>query len=128
MPKRYLCSAVGSFDAGEGRDPLQLLGFKIQFTQTQVDPAGEQVPFCTLDRGWGISEGSAQEGFRRGGLIATWLLGPILPTNPEFMRWFCEKITGSPVALAFEDEARAAYDMRRAELTHPLPKGKSINP
>ena len=113
---------------GEGRAALQLLGFKIQFTQMRVDPEGAQVPFCTLERGWGIAEGSVQEGFRRGGLIATWLLGPIMPSNPEFTRWFCEKIAGSPVVLAFEDEARAAYDIRRAELTHPLPKGKTINP
>ncbi len=56
------------------------------------------------------------------------MLGPILPTNPSFARWFCERIAGAPVVLAFEDEARAAYDVRRADLTHPLPKGKSINP
>ena len=126
MPKRYLCSTVGSFDPGDGTDPLELLGFKIQFTQT--DAADDAAPFCTLERGWGRSEGDALEGFRRGGLIATWVLGPILPTNPAFSRWFCEQIAGAPVVLAFEDEARAAFDVRRADLTHPLPKGKTINP
>ena len=126
MPKRYLCSTVGSFEPGDGSDAIELLGFKIQFTQTTA--TDDAAPFCSLERGWGRSEGDTLEGFRRGGLIATWMLGPILPTNPSFARWFCERIAGAPVVLAFEDEARAAYDVRRADLTHPLPKGKSINP
>ena len=128
MPKRYLCSTVGSFVPEDGADPLQILGFKIQFTQMQMRSAAMLKPFCTLERGWGIAEGAANEGFRRGGLIATWILGPILPTNPQFARWFCEQITGKPVVLAFEDAARLAYGVRAAELTKPLPKGKTINP
>ncbi|RVU97089.1 DUF1727 domain-containing protein [Coriobacteriales bacterium OH1046] len=129
MPKRYLCSTVGSFDPADGGDPVQILGFKIQFTQMQAGgTAGSCKPFCTLNRGWGLAEQNPFEGFLRGGLIATWILGPLLPTNPDFARWFCEKITGSAVVLPFEREARAAYRVRAAELTRPLPKGKAINP
>ena len=124
MPKRYICSLVGSFDAGADTEPLQVLGFKIQFTQMRGDNA--LAPFVKVERGWGLAEGSTLEGFCRGGLIATWILGPILPTNPDFARWFCERITGKPVQIAFEKEARAAYEVRCAELTKPLPKGKTI--
>lgn len=128
MPKRYLCSTVGSFDPSDGGDPLQILGFKIQFTQMQAGADGSCRPFCTLNRGWGLAEQNPFEGLIRGGLIATWILGPLLPTNPDFARWFCEKITGSADILPFEKEARAAYRVRAAELTHPLPKGKTISP
>jgi CobQ-like glutamine amidotransferase family enzyme len=128
MPKRYLCSTVGSFVPEDGADPLQILGFKIQFTQMQMRSAAMLKPFCTLERGWGIAEGAGNEGFRRGGLIATWILGPILPTNPQFARWFCEQIVGKPVVLAYEDAACLAYGVRAAELTKPLLKGKTINP
>ena len=124
MPKRYICSLVGSFDAGEGAEPLQILGFKIQFTQMRGNNALS--PFVRVDRGWGLAEGSTLEGFRRGGLIATWVLGPVLPTNPDLARWFCEQVAGQPVQIAFEKEARAAYEVRSAELTKPLPKGKTI--
>ena len=52
----------------------------------------------------------------------------MLPTNPDFARWFCERVAGAPIQLAFERELREAYEVRRAELTKPLPKGKVINP
>ena len=126
MPKRYLCSLVGSFEAEKDADPLTILGFKIQFTQMRGNNA--TCAFTKVSRGWGLAEGSTFEGFRRGGLIATWVLGPILPSNPAFARWFCEKITGTPIRISFEREAQAAYDVRHAELTKPLPKGKVINP
>ncbi len=126
MPKRYLCSFVGAFDPADGTDPMTILGFKIQFTQMRGNNATR--PFVKVDRGWGLAEGSTLEGFRRGGLIATWVLGPILPSNPAFAKWFCERITGTPVTLAFAADAQLAYDVRHAELTKPLPKGKVINP
>ena len=124
MPRRYLCSSVGDFDPQDGGDHLCILGFKIQFTQMR----GENVncAFAKVDRGWGLSEGSSFEGFRRGNLIATWLIGPLLTMNPDFTAWFCEKIVGSPVKIAFEETARTAYDVRHAELTKPRPKGKTI--
>lgn len=129
MPKRYLCSTVGGFDPADGGDLLQILGFKIQFTQMQAGNAtGLCKPFCILNRGWGLAEQNPFEGFLRGGLIATWILGPLLPTNPDLARWLCERITGTAVVLPFEREARAAYRARAAELTRPLPKGKAINP
>lgn len=125
MPRRYICSFVGSFDPADGTDPMRILGFKIQFTQMRGNNA--QAPFAKVERGWGLCEGSSFEGFRRGGLVATWVLGPILPTNPSFAAWFCGRIAGGPVRLAFEAEARAAYDARHAELMRPLPRGKVIS-
>lgn len=124
MPRRHICSVVGSFDPQDGSAAQLMLGFKIQFTQMRGNNATN--PFFKIDRGWGLSTGSTFEGMRRGGLIATWLLGPILPTNPDFAQWFCQKITGKAVRIAFEDDARRAYEVRKAELTKPLPKGRSI--
>ena len=126
MPKRYLCSFVGGFEPEEGADPVTVLGFKIQFTQMRGNNAG--CAFTKVERGWGLAEGSSFEGFRRGGLIASWVIGPLLASNPDLAHWFCRQIVGHDVPLAFEREARAAYDVRHAELTKPLPKGKVINP
>ena len=141
MPKRYLCSLVGEFDPGAGDAPLEVLGFKIQFTQSRGNNvAGGARTFLELERGWGLAEGSGYEGFRRGGLIATWALGPLLTTNPALARWFVDAIivratfhdpaaaAWLPCRLAFEREARAAYEVRYAELTKPLPSGKQVSP
>ena len=124
MPRRYICSFVGSFDPKDGTDPMTILGFKIQFTQM----VGNNVttPFIKVDRGWGLSTGSSYEGFRRGGLIASWVLGPILATNPDFATWFCKQVAGQEVQIAFEHDAREAYRVRTSELCKPLPKGKTI--
>ena len=126
MPRRYLGTFVGTFTPDEKSDPLTILGFKIQFTQARGNNSSSE--FAKIERGWGLSEASSFEGFRRGGLIATWLIGPILPTNPDFAQWFCERIAGTPIKLAFEKDVRLAYDVRHAELTKPLPKGKTIKP
>ena len=115
MPKRYLCSFVGTFDPADGTDPMTILGFKIQFTQMRGNSATS--PFAKVERGWGLAEGSSFEGLRRGGLIATWVIGPLLATNPDFAAWFCRQVTGTEVRV-----------VRHAELTKPLPKGKTINP
>lgn len=141
MPKRYLCSLVGSFDPGAGDAALAVIGFKIQFTQSRGNNvAGDARAFCELERGWGLSEGSQQEGYRRGGLIATWTLGPLLVTNPDLARWFVDRVlvqatlrddrlvAPGPAKLAFEDEAYEAYAVRLDELTKPLPAGKSVSP
>ena len=126
MPKRYQCSIVGTFDPADGTPAMTILGFKIQFTQMRGNNATS--PFAKVERGWGLAEGSTFEGFRRGGLIASWIIGPLLAANPDFTSWFCKQVVGHDVPLAFEDEARAAYEVRFAELTKPLPKGKSVNP
>ena len=53
-------------------------------------------------------------------LIATWIIGPILPLNPDFTSWLLKNVTGEgSVHLAYEPEVRAAYAKRLSELRAP---------
>lgn len=115
---RYLSVQVGSFEPAPGAAPLEVVGFKIQFTQVEGDNSGSF--FIEDSVGWGLSEQSELEGFRLNNLIATWIIGPLLPLNPDLTAWLIGQISGSDeVQLAFEPEARAAYVKRAAELKTP---------
>ncbi|WP_342589753.1 MurT ligase domain-containing protein [Collinsella tanakaei] len=115
---RYLSVQVGSFEPAPGAAPLEVVGFKIQFTQVEGDN-GDSF-FIEDSVGWGLNEQSKLEGFRLNNLIATWIIGPLLPLNPDFTAWLIGRISCSDeVQLAFEPEARAAYVKRAAELKTP---------
>ncbi len=118
MGSRHLCVEVGAFEPEPGAAPIEVVGFKIQFTQVEGDNSAS----CFLKNsvGWGLNEHSSLEGFRVNNLIATWTIGPLLPLNPDFTRWLLQGVCGTDrVDLAFEEEARAAYEKRAAELKAP---------
>ena len=54
------------------------------------------------------------EGFRRGGLMATYLTGPLLVLNPPFTKQLLQDL-GAEGTLAFEEAAMEAYEARLAE-------------
>ena len=54
------------------------------------------------------------EGFRRGGLMATYLTGPLLVLNPPFTKQLLQEL-GAEGTLAFEEAAMEAYEARLAE-------------
>ena len=92
--------------------------FKIQFTQVEGDNRCSY--FLKDEVGWGLDEHSSFEGFRVNNLIATWIIGPILPLNPDFTSWLLKNVTGEgSVHLAYEPEVRAAYAKRLSELRAP---------
>lgn len=118
MASRYLSVEVGSFTPAPGADAIEVVGFKIQFTQVE----GDNTESCFLRNsvGWGLNEQSSLEGFRVGNLIATWIIGPLLPLNPPFTAWLIGEVAGEgAVDLAFEPEVRVAYEKRARELKVP---------
>lgn len=118
MASRYLCVQVGEFVPEPGAAPLEVVGFKIQFTQMKGD--NSSTFFIKDGAGWGLDEKSVLEGFRVNNLIATWIIGPLLPLNPPFTAWLLSQVCGTDdVTLAFEEEARAAYEKRLKELKAP---------
>lgn len=123
MPKRYLSAFEGTFEPAPGEEPIELLGFHAEFTQIVGDNAG--CYFARGTRGWGINEGTQLDGFRRGGLVATTLLGPLLPTNPDLCAWLLRQVCGRDVPLAFEDVARRAYARRKADFD-ATPLGQEV--
>lgn len=121
MPRRYDAVFVGDFaPAGglRGRASIEMTGFKAQFTQ--MEGSNEQDCFCRVTaNGFGLNLQSREEGFMRNRLIATWLIGPILPSNPDFARWFLDAMGATEAPLAFEGVAREAYELRLTELKTP---------
>ena len=72
-------------------------------------------PLFRVERGVGRHPGAFAEGFLRGGLMATYLIGPLLPLNPPFTRYLLEQMGAKDVKLAFEDTAMKAYRARVEE-------------
>ena len=66
----------------------------------------------TVVKGSGINPDCDLEGVRKGKLFATYTVGPILVTNPDFTRFILSQMGAEPEQLAFEKEAREAYEKR----------------
>ena len=58
------------------------------------------------------------EGFRRGGLMATYLIGPLLILNPPLCKWLLRQM-GADDTLAFEEAAMDSYRKRLSEFMEP---------
>ena len=106
MLKRHNSMFLGRFE------DMEILGFKSQFGHSYGAPETEGL-FQTL-RGLGRNEGTKLEGFRRKNLMATYLVGPLLPMNPLFTKYLLRQM-GAQDHIAFEDLAMEAYRKRLEE-------------
>lgn len=106
MLKRHNSMFLGSFE------DMEIVGFKSLFGLSYGAPKDAAL-FMTL-RGVGRNAQVPEEGFRRNNLLATYLIGPLLPMNPPFTKWLLRHM-GAPEALAFEPTAQEAYKRRLAE-------------
>ncbi|WP_077597478.1 hypothetical protein [Olsenella urininfantis] len=111
MDSRVWGMVMGKF---EGFD---LIGYKAQFTQAFGQNEGEAVFKC--ERGFGLNRQSEYEGFHRKNLILTWMLGPLLPSNPRLMRYLLDLMGAPEVPVAFLETAERAYEVRLAEFKDP---------
>ena len=111
MMQRHNSFFLGNFE------DMEIVGFKSLFGH--VHESGEAAPLFTCVRGVGRdgTEGTA-DGFRRGGLLATHLIGPLLVLNPPLCKWLLRQM-GAPDDLAFEEAAFAAYEQRLKEFKEP---------
>lgn len=109
-PRRFTGLFAGVFDSRMSFGAIKVAGFKAQFTLMEGDNAG--CSFCDVRNGFGLNLESRLEGFRVGNLIATWLIGPVLPENPPLTRWLLEAAGARGTPLAFEDVAMRAYASR----------------
>lgn len=116
-PQRFRDVNLGVFDPGDGSAPIELVGYKIQFTQVRGDNSRDY--FCQNEIGFGLNEGTKLEGFRMKNLMVTWMLGPLLPLNPDFTAWLLRLVTGEEVRPAFEEASRASYERRLTEFRIP---------
>ena len=93
---------------------MEIVGFKNQLSHSYgtVD-----TPFLNMELGSGWNPDSRQEGCAvDGSFFATYLLGPLLPLNPDFAAYLLGKI--APEAKCTTPAfAREAYEARVAEFT-----------
>lgn len=97
---------------------ITVVGFKNQLSHSYPvnDTALPKNPFLHMEKGSGYHPESREEGIACGGFIATYLLGPLLPLNPDLTEWLLKQLLGEdhrPCTLPFE---REAYARRLAEL------------
>ena len=110
MMKRHNSFFLGTFGG------MEVVGFKSLFG-FHYDAAEAEGWFDTV-RGVGRTPESKPEGFRRGGLYATALIGPLLILNPPLCKWLLRQM-GAEDTLAFEDAAFASFNKRVAEFKEP---------
>jgi CobQ-like glutamine amidotransferase family enzyme len=95
-------------------DPRVLAGFENHAGRTHL--GGGEAPLGRVLRGHGNTGTSGAEGVRRGGVIGTYLHGPLLPKNAWFADWLIRRATGvdelAPLDDRLEDAAHA--EARRA--------------
>lgn len=110
MMKRHNSFYLGTF---EGMD---IVGFKSLFGHSHG--MGEAL-FDTVKGVGRDGQENSGEGFRRGGLMATYLIGPLLILNPPLCKWLLREMGAASDALAFEDAAMDSYRKRVAEFMEP---------
>lgn len=102
LPKRANSLFLGGFEGAE------IVGYTSRFSHME----SSLPPLFRVEKGLGRSEGAAVEGIRSGGVLGTYLLGPLLVLNPDFTRWLLDDLGESDAPLAFEKEVRQAYQVR----------------
>lgn len=110
MMQRHNSFFVGKFE------DMDIVGFKSLFGHSHG--VGEALFATVKGVGRDGTEGSG-EGFRRGGLLATYLIGPLLILNPPLCKWLLRQMGAPSDALAFEQAAMDSYEKRVAEFMEP---------
>lgn len=119
--------AIGIFDVYAKRDmfhryfgavlgklsDIDIVGFKTTFSFTYGE--NENNYFIKVNKGIGINKQSKLEGVRKNNFIGTYLIGPILITNPLFTKYLIELMGEKNPKLAFEEEILDAYQERLLE-------------
>jgi CobQ-like glutamine amidotransferase family enzyme len=101
-------------DSGPPHPPRVLAGFENHGGRTELGP-GER-PLGRVLRGHGNNGRDGAEGVIRGGVIGTYLHGPLLPKNAWFADWLIARATGVDPLPELDDELERAahHDARRA--------------
>ncbi len=94
-----------------------LLGYTSRFSDTYGIP--EDMAFCQVEIGTGSAPDTKFEGIRQGRVIATYLLGPLLVSNPDFSKWLLAQLGVEDPALPFEDALYQSYECKRKEFQQP---------
>lgn len=98
-------------------DDITLLGYTSRFSHTFGIP--EQESFCKVEMGTGMNPKSVFEGIRKGKILATYMLGPILVANPDFTHYLLRMLSADMEKIPYEDAMRDAYNQKMKEFDKP---------
>lgn len=118
--KREQYNRFNGLNHGTMPDGTEILGFRSQFTYWFGD--NSDCYFVKCIKGIGINKASDKEGIMVNNLIATAQLGPILINNPAFTKKLLKLIGTEGDALAFEEDIKKAFEIRKAEFENPKTK------
>ncbi len=96
-------------------DGMPIVGCRSQFSFCRGDFSNS---FIQVRGGCGNSPEDPTEGYHYKNFFATYLLGPFLVLNPLFTKHLL-RLMGHDDALAFEQEAMDAYQLRLSQLQAP---------
>lgn len=96
---------------------MTLIGYTSRFSHTFGIP--EQDSFCKVEIGTGMNPKSKFEGIHKGRLFATYMLGPLLVSNPEFTHYILKQLGSDMEKLPYEDAMMDAYNRKKEELMQP---------
>ena len=74
---------------------------------------------CQVEIGTGSAPNTKLEGIRSGRVIATYLLGPLLVSNPDFSKWLLRQLGIEDPELPFAGALYKSYETRRKEFQQP---------
>ena len=109
--KRDIAYRYNGFFLGN-TDGIEITAFNSRFSHS-VPGAGVS-SFAKVTRGIGLDPDCAYEGYRIGGFIGTYLLGPLLVLNPLFTQRLLASL-GTSAQPPFFTEALQAYEARLRE-------------
>ena len=94
-----------------------LNSYSSRFSHTFGIP--EQESFCKVEMGTGMNPKSVFEGIRKGKILATYMLGPILVANPDFTHYLLRMLGADMEKIPYEDAMRDAYNQKMKEFEKP---------
>lgn len=113
MMKRINCLYHGKFE-----DRITVIGFKTQFTYSYMEEENFPFLFKTI-RGDGMNPTTKGEGIHYKNFMATYLIGPLLISNPDFTREFMSMFKDHAEDVPFYNELKEAFDIRLKEFLNP---------
>lgn len=96
---------------------MTLIGYTSRFAHTYGIP--DDMTFCKVEIGQGSNPDTMNEGICKNRVIATYIHGPLLIQNPDFVHYLLEKLDAPMKEIPFEAAMRKAYDVKLAEYGKP---------
>ena len=96
---------------------MTLIGYTSRFAHTYG--ILEDMTFCKVEIGQGSNPDTMNEGICKNRVIATYIHGPLLIQNPDFVHYLLKRLDAPMKEIPFEAAMRKAYDVKLAEYGKP---------